>query len=111
MGGSACAAIIIDGNIGYGIVEEFGSKHPSINVFNLEAAVQASCSGILHASLYFHIEEDYSKLTSEYTQPIIDLHSRLHELKTVDKQHAQELVDELTTKLNTATRRTIKLLE
>lgn len=111
MGAGACHIIILEGNLTYGVVETFGDLHPEINVHHLGAAVQSSCSAILHASLYFTIEEEYNKITKEYTQPIIDLHERItKELKAgIPDVKARELVKELTRLLVAATRKTYEL--
>lgn len=94
MGGAPCI-IIINGNKAYGVVENFAEKFNTVNVNDLEAAIDASCSVTPYVSLYVQAERKY--LEDKYTQPIIDLHNRIiNELPVVQRAEAQTLVDELT---------------
>lgn len=116
MGAAACQEIIIEGNIGYGVVEVFSEEHPHINTFNLEAAIQASCQGALHASLYLLGEGEENKFSSDYTQPIIDIHKEIvDKLSTVnkhaDKSNLQPMIDDLTSRLEAAIRKTYELFD
>jgi len=110
MGDSACQVIIIEGENALATVNIFSNKHPQVETAFLIAAIEASCEGIHHASLYFLIEDEEDKLNSTYTQPIIDLHNRIiNELPEVISHEAQVLVDELSSKLFTAIRKTKEL--
>lgn len=114
MGGGACQSIIIEGNVGYGVVETFAIANPKVNAEHLLAAIQASCQATVHASLYFIVEEEYDKFSPAYTQPIIDIHSEIVEQLPVIKgsiQHKQNFVDRLTDDLLSATRKTKELFE
>lgn len=111
MGGAACQVVIIDGNLAYGTVSTFKENFPSVNVNYLRAALNASCQGTLHASLYLHIEENY--IAQSITDAIIASHQRvLTELPTFSgtNQQAQELVDEIATEMHDAIKETIDIL-
>lgn len=113
MGKAPCAIIISEGNNSYAATEILAKKYPHyVETTFLQAAIQASCSEISYASLYFTIEKEESKLSSEYTLPIIQLHERIFtELPLVSKHDAQRLVDELAEKLMKAVRNLYKLFE
>jgi hypothetical protein len=111
MGGAACQIIITDGNIAYGVVNTFAENFP-VNVNYLKAALNASCQGTLHASLYLNIQEDY--ISSNITNAIIASHQRvLTELPVFSGtlQEAQTLVDEIATEMHDATKELIDILE
>lgn len=109
MSGSRCQIIILEGNLTYGVIEKFEKEHLNLNLEKLGAAVQASCSAILHASLYFTIEEDYNRITNEYTDPIIALHRKIkNELPNINMQNS---INELANQLVEATRKTYELFE
>lgn len=114
MGGSACQVIITEGNNAYAATEIFAKRFPEIETAFLESAIQASCSGILHASLYFTMEEAYHMLNEEYTQPIINLHNKIvNELPSFmgDKLEGKKLIDKLSTRLMEAVRKLTPLFE
>lgn len=109
MGGAACEVVIIEGNIAYAVTELFQQRNPKLNTTFLEAAVKASCDGIHHASLYFEIDREDGDnspelLTSEYTQPIIDLHRTIINDLSHGKS-TQSILNSLTISLFTATRK------
>lgn len=115
MGGASCQIIIINGTLAYGVVENFAEENSFAKTYNLEAAIKASCNAISHASLYFAIESEY-RLTSTYTQPIIDLHNRIIQTlpnidKHQDKHVVQTLLDKLTEELIVATNKTLELFD
>lgn len=104
MGGAPCLVVILDGNIAYGVISRFNSKHPNINVTKLEAAVEASCESISFAGIYYYLVND-DHISETYTQPIIDLHNRIkNELPSADND-AQNLVSSLANQLIEATRK------
>lgn len=103
MGGAACQIIIEDGNRAYGVLNGLAEDNPQIKINMLEAAIEASCQGSHHASLYFLIEGNEEKFNDEYSQPIIEIHSYIiHQLVS---QFNQQKVDETTTKLLKAVRK------
>lgn len=114
MGAGACQSIIMEGNFGYGVVENFGMENPRTNVIFLLAAIVASCQATFHASLYLLGEDKEDKFTDKYTKPIIDLHAEvvavLPMLKGTNK-HKQEIIDNLTDRLEIATRKTLELFD
>ena len=100
MGAAACV-IIINGNQAYASVENLADRYHNVSINNLEAAITASCSLTSYVSLFLQIRNDY--LEVNYSQPIIDLHRRIiTELANVERQNAQNLVDELASLLFTA---------
>lgn len=113
MGDSACQIIITEGNNAYAATEIFADRFKEVETAFLQAAIQASCTGIIHASLHFTIEGEYNKLTAEYTHPIIELHERIvTELPLVtDKHKAQPLVNDLTKLLMSAIRAVNQLFD
>lgn len=101
MGAGACK-IIIDGGKAYAAVENLADRLHNVNTYGLESAINVSCNIVTYVSLYLRIGHSYM-LTNEYTQPIIDLHDRIiHELPIVEKEEAQQLVDELANQLYVA---------
>lgn len=116
MGETRCQIVIIEGNITYGILETFARHNPDVNVHHLEGAVQASCQGILHASLYFQARQDYDRLTEKYTQPIIDIHKAIAKdldlkIKYSTEKRAQKVVDKHTKDLQYAIRKVNELFD
>jgi|SRR6185295_6422430 len=112
MGAGACQIIITNGNLAYGVVENLADDYRNISTISLEAAINASCQSTLHASLYFVGEGAYHKITSEYTQPIIDLHNEIiNDLPLVEKGKVQEAIDDLTNKLIRATKKLADLFD
>lgn len=110
MGAAPCAIIILEGTLAYGIIEKFSDKHPTISVYKLEAALKASCDSISFVGLYYYLEND-KHISTEYTQPIIDLHARIkNELPNADND-AQNLVNSLANQLIDATRKLQELFE
>lgn len=102
MGGVPCLIIIQDGDKAYSIVEKFKDKHPAINTYKLEAAINASCDSISFAGIYYFLKEEKS-IENSYTKPIIDLHARIiNELPQADND-AQNLVNSLAKQLWEAT--------
>lgn len=112
MGGAPCLVIILDGNLAYGVVNKFSDKHPTIDTYMLEAAIEASCQSISFAGLYYFLKEKDS-LESKYTQPIIHLHEKIANLLTIDgdKHYLQGLVDDLAGYLIEATRKLQELFD
>lgn len=100
MGGVACV-VIINGNKAYASVEVLAETYKHVNIYNLEAAINASCAVVPYASLYMRSEDSY--LNNDVVQPIVDLHDRIiNELPLVTKESAQSLVDELASLLFSA---------
>lgn len=75
MGGAACLIIIEEGNLAYAISEILADKFPDIEFNFLNAAIEASCNGTHHASLYAQAEGD--EIPDSFTTPLIDLHKRI----------------------------------
>lgn len=108
MGEASCQVIIIEGEIALATIQVFGQKNPDLQMAFLEKAVEASCEGIHHASLYFLIEDEEDKLTSDYTKPIIDLHKLIiNDLS--DGKSTQNVINQLAKRLFLATRQLYKL--
>lgn len=110
MGGSPCAVVILEGNLAYGVVAKFSEKHPIINVYKLEAALEASCQSIVFAGIYYFLQED-EHISAEYTQPIIDLHARIKNELPNATGDLQNLVNELANHLIEATRKLQELFD
>lgn len=104
MGDTACKIIIIEGNIAYAVTEAITDKYHQVNTLLLEAAIEASCTGVHHSSLYGAIK-NYGSPANTTLQKIINLHGRIvSELPFAAKDEVQELIDNLTDELFAATR-------
>lgn len=95
MGGAACV-VIINGNRAYATVENLAENYNNVNLHKLYAAINASCEVVTYASLFLISKGEY--LSTNYTDPIIALHTRIiDELSYVKmkKKDLQNVVDEL----------------